>query len=48
MTTWTVILLVFGVFIVLGIIFGVIAPWLMRLGKKKRGPSTKNFKGKDK
>jgi len=47
MTWWTAILLVFGIFIVLGIIFGIIAPRLMRAGKKKRGPSTKNFKGKD-
>ena len=47
MTTWTVILLVFGIFVVLGIIFGIVAPRLMRIGKKKRGPSTKNFKSKD-
>jgi hypothetical protein len=44
MTTWTVILLVFGVFVVLGIIFGIIAPKLMRAGKKKRGPSGRGFK----
>lgn len=47
MSWWTAILLVFGIFIVLAVIFGIIAPRLMRMGKKKRGPSTKNFKSKN-
>lgn len=47
MAIWTAILLVFGIFIVLGVIFGIVAPRLMRAGKKKRGPSTKNFKSSD-
>ena len=41
MTAWTAILLVLGVFVVLGVIFGIIAPALMRVGKRKRGPSAK-------
>ncbi len=47
MATWTVILLVFGVIAVLAIIFGIFAPRLMRMGKKKRGPRTKGFKHGD-
>jgi len=43
MTVWTAILLVFGIFVVLAIIFGIFAPRLMRLGRKKRGPSNKKF-----
>lgn len=41
MTWWTAILLVFGVIVVLGLIFGVIAPWITRLGKRERGPSSR-------
>lgn len=44
MTAWTAILLVLGVFVVLGVIFGIIAPRLMRVGKKKRGPSEKKLR----
>ncbi len=44
MTAWTAILLVLGVFVVLGVIFFVVAPMLMHIGKKKRGRSDKKLK----
>ena len=39
MTVLTAILVVLGVFTGIGVVFFVIAPALMRVGKKKRGPS---------
>ena len=41
MAVWTAILLVFGVFIILGVLFFVIAPRLTRVGRRKRGPSNR-------
>jgi hypothetical protein len=44
MTVLTAILVVLGVFAGMGVVFFVIAPALTRVGKKKRGPSSKKFK----
>lgn len=44
MMAWTAILLVLGVFVLLGLIFFVIAPRLTHAGKKKRGPSEKKHR----
>ena len=44
MTAWTAILALLGVFVILGVIFFVVAPMLMRIGKKKRGRPDKKLK----
>jgi NADH:ubiquinone oxidoreductase subunit 3 (subunit A) len=46
MTALTAILVLLGVFVVMGVVFFVIAPALTRAGKKKRGPSSKKFNSK--
>ncbi len=35
----TAVALVLGVFVLLGLIFFVLAPWLTRMGKRRRGPA---------
>ncbi len=37
----TAVLIVAGVFVAMGLVFFVIAPRLMRVGKKRRGPQAR-------
>ncbi len=39
--TGTAVLIVLGLIVLVGIVFGVIAPWITRLGKRRRGPSSR-------
>ncbi len=36
---WTAVVAVLAVFVLVGVVFFVIAPRLTRMGKKKRGPT---------
>ncbi|MGC9318707.1 MAG: hypothetical protein ACP5KN_11820 [Armatimonadota bacterium] len=37
--TWMAIVAVAGVTAVIGLLFVVLAPWITRIGKRRRGPS---------